>query len=229
MVRTRSQSAISNHEAMVALSKSNPPTFDGSDVTKLEEWINKMNILLCRCHVKEEIRGDFASYYLEGEAFFWWASQYDVPSDGSWAELCQTLRDYFNPHAVEQRRRRAEYEGRRRVWDRLPGEGDQDYVLRFNENIVQVAPEDVDDMELIDLFRVGLSEDLRAAMEYPPVLPDISRSMSTILYVIRYFGPTAGLDNPAVPPPEVDEGAAPLEDESEEEEDPSEDEADDGN
>ena len=139
------------------------------------------------------------------------------------------MRSYFNRHAVEQGKRSAEYEGRRRVWDRLPGEGDQDYVLRFNENIVQVAPEDVDDIELIDLFRVGLSEDLRAVMEYPPVLPDISRSMSIILYVIRYFGPPAGPINPAATPPEVDEGAAPLEDESEEEEDPSEDEANDGN
>ena len=114
MVRTRSQSAVSNHEAMVALSRSNPPTFDGLDVTKLKEWINKMNILLCKCHVREEVRADFASYYLEGEAFFWWAGQYDAPSDNSWAESCQTLRGYFNPNAVDQRRRREEYEGRRR-------------------------------------------------------------------------------------------------------------------
>ena len=53
--------------------------------------------------------------------------------------------------------------------------------------------------------------------------------MSTILYVIRYFGPSAEPVNPAAPLPEVGKGAAPMEDESEEEKYPSKDEADDGN
>ena len=62
-------------------------------------------------------------------------------------------------------------------------------------------------------------------MDYLPVLPDIRSSISTILYVIRYFGPLTEPVNPAALPLEVDEGAAPIEDESEEEEDLSEDKA----
>ena len=73
MVKTRAQSVKNDRKAMVAFSRLNPPTFDGSNVTKLKEWINKMNILILRCHVKEEARTNFASLYLEGEAFYWWA------------------------------------------------------------------------------------------------------------------------------------------------------------
>ena len=50
--------------------------------------------------------------------------------------------------------------------------------------------------------------------------------MSTILYVIRYFGPSAESVTPAAPPPEADEGAAPIEDGSDEEEDPFKDKVD---
>ena len=64
---------------------------------------------------------------------------------------------------------------------------------------------------------------MRVAIEFPPAIPDINRSMSTILYVIRDFDQSIEPVNLVAQAHRTEEGAILIEDEEEEEEDPSED------
>ena len=164
-----------------------------------------MECLFSICHVRSDLKVDYASLQLEGEAFEWWRGQYHSDAHNDWASVCGALEGYFNPYAKEQRVIRAEYERRIEAWVILPTETYFTYALRFVDEIVMAAPDDVDEIEMIILFRQSLPAYIRAAMDFPPALPNVRRAVAEVLDQLRDLGMDDAMED------------------SEEEEDPKED------
>ena len=66
MPKTRAQQIKMDREATKAFMSSNPPSFDGSDLKKLQGWMHKVKIGSITCHNEEHLQVNFASTLLDG-------------------------------------------------------------------------------------------------------------------------------------------------------------------
>ena len=109
MERTRAEQIEDDRKAVQAFRNSKPPTYNGSSFEELKKWERDMECLFAICHVRSDLKVDYASLQLEGEAFEWWRGQYHTNAHNDWASVCGALEGHFNPYAKEQRAIRREY------------------------------------------------------------------------------------------------------------------------
>ena len=103
MARTRAEQIEDDRKAIQAFRNSKPPTYNGSSFEELKKWERDMECLFAICHIRSDLKVDYASLQLEGEAFEWWRGQYHSDAHNDWASVCGALEGYFNPYAKEQR------------------------------------------------------------------------------------------------------------------------------
>ena len=150
-----------DRKATEAFRAVNASTFDGSDPDKIIDWIYELEGLFKACHVPERLYKTLAVTQLKGSALEWWIRKQGSLAHDNWTMMCRALKERYMGTTPEAKRKNRYLENWT-TWQREFGETVDDYVERFSDEILKLAPPNENQDDLIWLFKKELSPTIRA-------------------------------------------------------------------
>ena len=170
------------NEKLTDFLRTKPPTFGGS-ANPLEEddWLRVIQRKLEPFDCEDRDKVLLASHQLTGTALAWWENYCSAAQDATtitWREFVEEFRRYHIPAATMKRKAEEFHElqqGNRTV---------EDYTYHFME-LARYAPEEVNsDMKKQDMFKKGLTPELRTLLT-PQIYPDFNTLMNMAILTER--------------------------------------------
>ena len=171
-----------DREATRAFRGAHPPEFDGSRPEETMSWINTINRIFEGCHIKKRMYKTLAWMQLKGEALNWWYRQHDTPANENWETMSAALLTHYQPQDTEEAQGNL-YLFRWASWRRNTGESLQEYVARFKEEILSIAPPDESQKDLIWLFWKELPAVIKGLLEIAPYLDSVEAVLKESLEI----------------------------------------------
>ena len=159
-------------ERVAAFKRCHPPTYDGSTLgVPAQDWLSEIRSILEAAKIRGTTWVALVVMQLRGEAGLWWsASGYD-PWHTSWAEFTTSFLPRFAPMEIiretlsSSNQATSQYDQYSRVirsWGVNEGESMEDYVRRFEQNIVQASPYPMEERYKCTLFWRGVPMSIRS-------------------------------------------------------------------
>ena len=95
-----------DRKATEAFWKTDPSTFDGSNLDAITTWISQMNGLFVSCHVPKRLYAILATKQLNGEALEWWIRKQTIPRYKDWIGMCHALKERYLTTSEGKRRKK---------------------------------------------------------------------------------------------------------------------------
>jgi hypothetical protein len=170
------------NDKLTAFLRTKPPTFAGScNPLDADDWLRVIRRKLEPFECQDRDKVLLAAHQLTGTALSWWENYCAAAEDAStitWEEFVREFRRYHIPSATMKRKAdefRALQQGSMTV---------EEYTHRFIE-LARYAPEEVnDDDKKQDMFKKGLSPELRTLLT-PQIYPDFNTLMNKAILTER--------------------------------------------
>ena len=173
-----------DRKATEAFMKTKSPTFDGSNPDEITAWISRMNGIFLACHVPERLYAILATMQLTGEALEWWIRKQTTPGHKSWIAMCHALRERYL--TTPEGKRRKKYLDNWVRWRRYDFETVEYYAGRFRTEILNLAPPDESQRELVELFWRELPASIRELYLGPLNIDDVEEVILEALEIASF-------------------------------------------
>jgi hypothetical protein len=182
------------NDKLTAFLRTKPPTLAGScNPLDADDWLRVIQRKLEPFECQDRDKVLLAAHQLTGTALAWWENYCAAAEDAStitWGEFVREFRRYHIPSATMKRKAdefHALQQGSMTV---------EEYTHRFIE-LARYAPEEVnDDDKKQDMFKKGLSPELRTLLT-PQIYPDFNTLMNKAILTERIINANSWKVRPA--------------------------------